>query len=88
MKRVEVTTNGKPILLVHCLYYILPLNHKRTTSSLASSIFYVAKNCQLKDRKFPIVSTNDHYILNNKMKQIKLHNVNLVIIRETNRKTI
>jgi len=26
-----------------------PLNHKRTTSSLAPPIFYVAKNVQLKD---------------------------------------
>jgi len=30
-----------PFLLVHCLY--LPLNHKRTTSSLATPILYVAK---------------------------------------------
>ena len=30
------------------------LNHKRTTSSLAPPIFYVAKKWQLKDRRFPI----------------------------------
>jgi len=33
---------------------MLPLNHKRTTSSLAPPIFYLAKNHQLKDRRFPI----------------------------------
>jgi len=31
-----------------------PLNHKRTTSSLAPPIFYVAKNWQLKDIRLPI----------------------------------
>ncbi len=31
-----------------------PLNHKSFTSSLAPPIFYVAKNEQLKDRRFPI----------------------------------
>ena len=33
---------------------MLPLNHKRTTSSLAPPIFYVVKNLQLKDRRLPI----------------------------------
>jgi hypothetical protein len=32
-----------------------PLNHIRTTSSLAPPIFYVVKNRQLKDRRFPIL---------------------------------
>jgi len=31
-----------------------PHNHKRITSSLAQAIIYVAKNWQLKDRRFPI----------------------------------
>jgi len=31
-----------------------PLNHKRTTSSLAPPIFYVAKKWHLKDRGLPI----------------------------------
>jgi len=31
-----------------------PLNHKRTTSSLAPPIFYVAKIWQLQDRRLPI----------------------------------
>jgi len=35
-------------LLVHCLYKMLPLNHKRTASSLAPPIFYVAKNSAIK----------------------------------------
>ncbi len=30
------------------------VNHKRTESSLAPLIFYVAKNWQLKDRRIPI----------------------------------
>jgi hypothetical protein len=34
-----------------------PLNHKRTTSSLAPSIFWVAKNWQIKDRRLPIVKS-------------------------------
>ncbi len=36
--------NGEPTLLVHCLYQMSPLNRKKTTSSLAPPIFYVAKN--------------------------------------------
>ena len=47
-------SNGEPTLLVHCLYHMSPLNHKRTTSSLAPPICYVAKILQLKDRRFPI----------------------------------
>jgi hypothetical protein len=43
----------EPTLLVHCLYQMMPLNHKRTTSSLAPPTFYVAKNWQLKDRRLP-----------------------------------
>jgi len=46
-----------------------PLNHKRTTSSLAPPIFYVAKNWQLKDRRFPIgiefLHNNTKYCHNN-----------------------
>ncbi len=33
---------------------MLALNHKKTTSSLAPFIFYVAKNWELKDRSLPI----------------------------------
>ncbi len=40
--------NGEMTLLVHCLYKMLPLNHKRTASSLAPPIFYVAKNSAIK----------------------------------------
>jgi len=40
--------NGKPALLVHCLYQMSPLSHKRPP------LFYVEKNWQLKDRRFPI----------------------------------
>jgi len=37
---------------------MLQLNHKRTTSSLAPPIFYVAKKWQLKDGRFPIGPIN------------------------------
>ncbi len=47
--------NEEPTLLVHCLYQMSPLNHKRTTSSLAPPIFYAAKKWQLKDRRLPTV---------------------------------
>jgi len=39
--RFEFQRNGKPTLLVHC--QMSPLNHKRTTSSFATPMFYVAK---------------------------------------------
>jgi hypothetical protein len=32
---------------------MLPLDHKRTTSTLAPPIFYVEKNWHIKDRRFP-----------------------------------
>jgi len=35
--------NGKPPTLVHCLYQMSPLNHKRIASSLAPAIFHVTK---------------------------------------------
>jgi len=35
LKILALPINGEPSLLVHCLYQMLPLNHKRTTSSLA-----------------------------------------------------
>ncbi len=41
---ILVIPNGKPTLLVHCLYKMSPLNCKRTTSSLAPPTLYVAKN--------------------------------------------
>jgi len=41
--------NGDPTLLVHCLYQMSPLNHIRTTSSLVTPIFYVAKNYAKKE---------------------------------------
>ncbi len=42
-------------ILVHCLYQMLTLNHKRTTNSLVPPILYVANNWQLIERRFPIV---------------------------------
>ncbi len=36
-------SNGEPTLLVHCLYKMTPLNHKRTPSSLAPHICCAAK---------------------------------------------
>jgi len=39
--------NDEPTLLVHCLYKMLPLNHKGTTSSLAQPIVYLAKKLAL-----------------------------------------
>ena len=33
--------NGEPTLLVQCWYQMLPLNHKRTTSSLAPPLFCI-----------------------------------------------
>jgi len=52
--KIFQTINGEPTLLVLCLYQMLPLNHKRTTSSLAPPIFYVAKNSAIKNRRLPI----------------------------------
>ncbi len=40
-------------LLIHCLYYMSPFNHERTTSSTASSIFYVAKKLAIKRKMVP-----------------------------------
>ncbi len=55
--------NGEATLLVHCLYQMSPLNHRRTTSSLAPPIFYVAKKSAIKRQKDPhclsILSTID-----------------------------
>jgi hypothetical protein len=45
--------NGEPTLLAHCLLQMSPLNHKRTTSSLAQPIFYVAKKITIKRFKDP-----------------------------------
>ncbi len=45
--------NKEPTLLVHCLYQMSSLNHKRTTSSLAPPIFYVAKNSAIKRQNAP-----------------------------------
>ncbi len=43
------------MLLVHCLYQMLALNHKRTTSSLAPPIFYAAKKfCNKKIEGSPL----------------------------------
>ncbi len=47
-KRYSKFLNEEPTLLVHCLFQISPLNHKRTTSSLAPPIIYVAKNSAIK----------------------------------------
>jgi hypothetical protein len=38
---------------------MLPLNHKNTTSSLVPPTFYVAKNCQLKQKKLPHFQSSD-----------------------------
>jgi len=61
LNNIQEKFNGEPTLLVHCLYQLLPLNHKRTTSSLAPPIFYVAKNRQLKDRMLPIPCSADGF---------------------------
>ncbi len=45
---VKLTLNGELTILVHCLYKMWPLDHKRTTSSLVPPMFYVAKNCAIK----------------------------------------
>jgi hypothetical protein len=46
----------KPTLLVHCLYEMLPLNHKRATSSLAPPP-YILCNKKFGDKKrFPFVN--------------------------------
>jgi len=42
----KLSNNGEPTLLVHCFYQMLPLNHKRTTSSWAPPIFLSQKNWQ------------------------------------------
>ncbi len=42
-------SNGRPTLLVYCLFLMSQFNHKRTTSSVAPTTFF-----QLKDRRFPI----------------------------------
>jgi len=39
---------------------MVPLNHERTTSSLAPPIFYVTKNWQLKDRRLPIKTSSTY----------------------------
>ncbi len=39
---------GQLTLLVHCLHWMLPLNHNRTTISLAPPIFCVAKKLAIK----------------------------------------
>ncbi len=46
----KTMNNGEPTLLVHCLYYMLTLNHKRTTSSLAPPLFYVAEKFGGRDK--------------------------------------
>ncbi len=48
MLLLSIRVNGNPTLLVHCLYQMSPRNHKRTTSSLAPLIFYVAKKLAIK----------------------------------------
>ncbi len=45
--------NGQPSLLVYCLYEMLPLDNKRTTSSSAPPLFYVTKNLAIKRWKVP-----------------------------------
>jgi len=49
----RLTWPQEPTLLVHCLYYMPPLNHKRTTSSLAPQISCVAKKLAIKRLKAP-----------------------------------
>ncbi len=48
----QTQANGELTLLVHCLFQMLPLNHKRTTSSLAPP-FFVAKKLAIKRQKAP-----------------------------------
>jgi len=75
---------------------MLPHNHKRTTSSLAPPIFYVAKKWQLKDRRLSISASscplqslkNKHlnqlslnFELNAELKTLNyIHSLNLVVI--------
>jgi len=47
-------SNGEPTLLVHCLYYMSPLNPKKTASFLMLPLFYVAKKSVIKRKKFPL----------------------------------
>ncbi len=52
--------NGKPTLFLQCLYKMSPLNHKRTTSSLAPPIFYVAKkigNLKIEGSPLRVIAT-------------------------------
>ncbi len=51
--QAEPSDNEEPTLSIHCLYQMWPLNHKRTTSSLAPPIFYVAKKYAIKRQKVP-----------------------------------
>jgi hypothetical protein len=50
-RRLKV--HSELFLLVHCLYQMLPLTHKRITSSLAPPLFYVAKKLAIKRLKVP-----------------------------------
>jgi hypothetical protein len=49
--QLQDQSNGKPTLLVHCLCQMLPLNHKKTTSSLVPPIIRVAKKRTIKRYK-------------------------------------
>jgi len=47
--------NGKPTLILHCLYQMSPLNHKRTSSSLPLPTYFKLQIMQLKDKRIPII---------------------------------
>ena len=65
-----------PTLSIHCLYQMLPLNHKRTTSSLVPPLFYLAKNSAIKRQKVP------HWIWQNRPLKYYLKSIKLPVLSE------
>ena len=47
-KTAKFNLFGKNTLLIHCLYYMLPLNHTKTTCSLTPPISCVTKKSAIK----------------------------------------
>ena len=88
---MENVFNGDPTLLVHCLYQMLPLNHKRTTSSLEPPIFYVAKYSAIKRQKAShcshIFTTSiwNCCVLQSLQFQLFIDNIEFILIAETPR---
>jgi len=46
--------------LVNCLYQMSPLNHKRTISSIAPPVIYLAKNGNQKIEGFPLIPNKEY----------------------------